>query len=198
MTDAQPEYVSALVGKGLALTATDRNAEAAEAFRAAVRLDPSLTDIARRVDVLTLRALQEELAAAGEAARNGQPEAAMRAYRNAIAASPDSAFLYRELAGIERLQGQIPAGHRTSATGQRTRPVGRRPPGACLVICSMQQGDSSRGAEGLSTTRSTLEADPSVEAKRSALRARLELAALPEQYRAIDAVRRRPGQIWLR
>ena len=93
VTDAHPDYAPALVGKGLALLAGDRNSEAIEAFRAAVQADPSLTDIARRVDVLTLRALQDELASARQAARSGQLDVAMRAYRSAIAASPDSAFL---------------------------------------------------------------------------------------------------------
>ena len=184
IADAHPEYAPALAGKGLALVATDRNAEAAEAFRAAVRVDPSLTDIARRVDVLTLRGLQDELAAARQAARNGQPDAAMRAYRNAITASPDSAFLYRELAALEREQGQVPTAIEHLKRANELDPSDA-PSLALLGDLLDQQGDTT-GALKAYDAALNLEANPSVDARRSAIRARLELAALPEQYRAID------------
>jgi tetratricopeptide (TPR) repeat protein len=184
LADAHPDYVPALVGKGLALVAADQGAEALQAFRAALKADPSLTDIARRVDVLTLRGLQDELAAARQAARNGQPEAAARAYRNAIAASPDSAFLYRELAAIERQQGQIPAAAEHLRRAHELDPSDA-PTLVLLGDLLEQQGDLD-GALGAYTDAVRLEPDPAVEAKRTALRVRAELAALPEQYRAID------------
>jgi tetratricopeptide (TPR) repeat protein len=184
VTDTQPEYVPALAGKGMALLAVNRSADALEAFREAVRVDPSLTELARQVDVLTLRGLQDELTAARQAARSGQPEAALRAYRNAIAASPDSAFLYREIAGIERQQGQLP-----SAVDHLRRATSLDPSDtASLVLLGDlldQQGDTD-GAIAAYTDAVRLEGDPAVDAKRGAIRARLELAALPAQYRAID------------
>ena len=184
VTDAHPDYAPALAGKGLSLFALDRNGEATEAFRAALAVDPTLTDIARRVEVLTLRGLQDELAAAREAARNGQPDAAMRAYRNAIAASPDSAFLYRELAGIERTQGQ------SQAAIEHLRKANELDASDTAVLVMLgdlldQSGDVD-GALKAYTSALALEPDPSVEQKRAALRGRVELAALPEQYRAIE------------
>jgi tetratricopeptide (TPR) repeat protein len=184
IADAHPQYVPALVGKGLALAASDQNAEAVAAFRAALRIDPSLADVARRVEVLTLRGLQEELAAARQAARNGDPEAAIRAYQNAIAASPDSAFLYRELAAVERQQGQVP-----TAIAHLRKAIELDPGDAASLVMLGdlldQQGDLA-GAEKAYSDALSLEPNPDVEAKRAAVNARLELAALPEQYRAIE------------
>ncbi len=184
IADAHPDYAPALAGKGLALVAIDQNAEAADAFRAAVKVDPSLTDLARRVDVLTLRGLQDELTAARQAARGGQLDAAARAYHNAIAASPDSAFLYKELAGVERQQDQLPAAveHLRKAIDlDPSDPASRSLLGDALE----QQGDLE-GALTAYAGSLAIESDPDVEAKQTAVRGRLELAALPEQYRAIE------------
>jgi tetratricopeptide (TPR) repeat protein len=185
IAEAHPDYVPALVGKGLALVAADRSGEAAEAFKAALRVDPSLTDVARRVEVMTLRGLQDELAAARQAARNGQPDAAMRAYRNAIAASPDSAFLYRELAAIERQQGEV------QAAIEHLRQAGDldpSDPGVPVMLGDIldQQGDLEGALKAYSAALD-LEPDPAVEDKRVAVRSKLEFAALPEQYRAIES-----------
>jgi tetratricopeptide (TPR) repeat protein len=185
IADTHPDYAPALAGKGLSLIALEREAEAVESFRAALEADPTLTDIARRVQVLTLRGLQEELAAAREAARSGQPDAAMRAYRNAIAASPDSAFLYRELAGIERMQGQSQAAIEHL---RRARELDPSDPDVLVMLGDiLEQSGDIDGALKAYSEALALESDPSVEEKRSALRGRVELAALPEQYRAIES-----------
>jgi tetratricopeptide (TPR) repeat protein len=184
VTDAHPDYVPAQIGKGLSLEAAGRSVDAVEAFRAALAADPSLTDLARRVDVLTLRRLQDELSAARQAGRSGQPETAIRAYRNAIAASPDSAFLYRELAAIERQQGQV-----DEAIDHLRRASELDPSDAAsfalLGDLLDRQGRTDDAISAYSAALA-LEPDPDVEAKRAALRARAEFAALPEQYRAIE------------
>ena len=46
------EYVPALVGRGQALLALVRDGEALATFEAALRADPTLTDVSRRVEVL--------------------------------------------------------------------------------------------------------------------------------------------------
>jgi tetratricopeptide (TPR) repeat protein len=83
----------------------NRDADALASFEAALKADPSLADLQGRIDVLRFRALQDSLArakAATEAARWGEARAA---YEQAIAASPESAFLYRELALVDRKSG---------------------------------------------------------------------------------------------
>ena len=66
----------------------------------------SLTDLRSRVDVLRFRATQDMLARAKAATEARRWEEAKAAYRQAIAASPESAFLYRDLAIVERQAGQ--------------------------------------------------------------------------------------------
>jgi tetratricopeptide (TPR) repeat protein len=102
-------YAPALVGRGQALLSLGRDNEALASFEAALAADPSLTEVERRISVLRFRALQENLARAQTATQAGQWDAARAAYARAIAASPESAFLYRELGLVERKAGQTAA-----------------------------------------------------------------------------------------
>ena len=56
--------------------------------------------------MLRARALQENVAAARRAAQANRLDEAARLYEQAIAASPDSAFLVRDLADVEAKQGK--------------------------------------------------------------------------------------------
>ena len=98
-------YVPALVGKGQALLATDRTELALAAFEKALALDPSLTDLNRRVEVLRFRNVQDVIDGARAAAKAGRVEDARRGYERALAISPESAFLHRELGQVERRAG---------------------------------------------------------------------------------------------
>jgi tetratricopeptide (TPR) repeat protein len=100
------EYVPALVGRGQALLELDRIGDALASFEAALARDPSMTGLRTRVDVLRVRAMQETLARAKAAADGRRWAEAKAAYQQAIAASPESAFLYRELGLVERQAGQ--------------------------------------------------------------------------------------------
>ena len=184
IVEGHPDYVPALVGRGLALVATEQNREAVEAFRAALRVDPSLTDIARRVDVLTLRGLQDELATARQAARSGQTDAAIRAYRNAITASPDSAFLYRELAAVERQRGQT-----RDAIDHLKRANGLDPTDAASLVALgdlLEHEGELAPALAAYTDALRIEPDPAVDAKRAAVRTRLDQSGLPAEFTAIE------------
>ena len=98
-------YTPALVGKGQALLALSRDEEALGAFEAAQAVDPKL-DLRDRIDVLRLRRVQGLVERARATARTGTPEQAREAYEAAIAASPDSGFLHRELGQLELRQGR--------------------------------------------------------------------------------------------
>ncbi|MGE0449429.1 MAG: S-layer homology domain-containing protein [Vicinamibacterales bacterium] len=179
----ESNYVPAVAGKGLALQAANRNSEALDAYRQAVRLDPSLTDIARRIDVLTLRSLQVDLANAREAAKTGNMTEARRAYLSAIDASPESAFLYREVASIERQQGDLAGALDHLRRAHSLDPSDPLTLGA-LGDALEAQGDTE-GAVRAYSEALAIEPDSGVEAKRDALLDRLELARLPAEYRAI-------------
>lgn len=102
---ADRAYVPALVGRGQALLALRRESDALVAFEAALAADPSLADVRQRAEVLRFRGLQDVIEAARAAAKSGRVPDARAAYERAIAASPDSAFLYRELGVLERRAG---------------------------------------------------------------------------------------------
>jgi Tfp pilus assembly protein PilF len=99
------KYVPALVGRGQALLALERPTQALLAFEAALAVDPSLVDVQRRVEVLRFRSLQDLIDAARQATSDGRLADARLAYDRALAASPDSAFLHRELGLLERRAG---------------------------------------------------------------------------------------------
>ena len=102
---ADRSYVPALVGRGQALLALRREAEALAAFEAALAVDSSLSEVRQRAEVLRFRGLQDVIEAARSAAKAGRIPEARSAYERAIAASPESAFLYRELGVMERRAG---------------------------------------------------------------------------------------------
>jgi tetratricopeptide (TPR) repeat protein len=100
-------YVPALVGRGQALLELDRIGDALASFEAALAADPSMTGLRSRVDVLRVRAMQDTLARAKTAAEARRWDEAKAAYQQAIAASPDSAFLYRDLGIVEQQAGRL-------------------------------------------------------------------------------------------
>src|SRR5262245_49844542 len=99
---AAPRYVPALVGRGQTLLALKRDDEALAAFEAALAVDSTIPDLARRVEVLRFRNVQETIAAARAAAAAGRVAEARAAYGRALQATPDTAFLHRELGLLER------------------------------------------------------------------------------------------------
>jgi tetratricopeptide (TPR) repeat protein len=176
--------VSALVGGGLAFLALNRESDALFAFESATAVDPSLADIKRRVEVLRFRGLGQDLAAARQAATEGKLDEAARAYASAIASSPDSPFLYRELAIVERRQGNADA-----ALSDFRKTLALDPTDAISIVgvgdLLAESGDLE-GAEKAYVDALLLEPSDVVDAKLDSVRARIELARLPAEYRAID------------
>ena len=176
--------VSALVGRAQTLLTLGREPDALAAFEAALAADASLGDVRSRVDVLRFRGQQDELNRAKGATRAGRFEEAAAIYKRAIERSPDSAFLYRELAAVERQTGE-----NDLALEHLSRSVALEPGDARSLV---QIGDllEARGdLDGAAKAYAdALLSEPTaeVEAKLGSVRARADLARLPEQYRAID------------
>jgi len=176
-------YVPALIGKGQVMLELDRDADALASFEAALAKDPSLTDIRSRVDVLKFRSTQDMLARAKSAADARRWDEAASIYRQAIAMSPDSGFLYRDLAAVEQRAGQPAAAleHYRKAV-EIDAGDARSLAGIAAILES--QGDVL-GA--LSTYERARAIDPSEvpDSALARLRAAAALAKLPAQYRAI-------------
>ncbi len=182
--ELRPADVSALVGRGQALLALNRTDEALASFRAAVEADPSLTDIRQRVEVLTFRSVEQNVGNARQAARAGKLDEAIHAYGTAIASSPDSPFLYRELAAVERQKGNA------AAALEHFRKAASLDPGDARTFEQigelLEQSGELEAAEKAYTDSLAIEASPAAEQRLEDLRAKLALARLPAEYRAID------------
>jgi tetratricopeptide (TPR) repeat protein len=176
--------VASLMGRGQALVALDRDDEALTAFEAAVKADPSLSDVSRRVEVMRFRGAERTVDRARHATRAGQLDEAIRLYTAALATSPDSPFLYRELALVERQKGQA-----EDALGHFRKAVALDPSDArsfTQIGELLASRDDFPGAEQAYTAAATLEPSADLEKRLADVRTRTALARLPAEYRALD------------
>jgi tetratricopeptide (TPR) repeat protein len=179
---ASPAYVPALVGRGQALLALKREGEALASFDAALKADPSLTAVRQRAEVLRFRGLQDLIEAARAAARSGRFPEARTAYEQAIAGSPESAFLYRELGVVERR-----AGNNEQALTRLRRATELDPLDAAAFTQLAELLESRQdlaGAEAAYRTALDLDPSPELEAKLATVTKSVREAQLPPEYKA--------------
>jgi tetratricopeptide (TPR) repeat protein len=180
-----PRYVPALVGRGQALLALKRDAAALEAFEAAVAVDASLTEVRRRVDVLRFRGLQDLIEAARAATAAGQLDDAARAYERAIAASPDSAFLHRDLAIVTLRQGNAEG---ALSRFQRAAQLDPADTASLIQIGELLEARQDlAGAEAAYRQAASIEPSADLSARLAKLAERARDSKLPAQFRAIAA-----------
>jgi tetratricopeptide (TPR) repeat protein len=177
-------YAPALAGKGEALLSLGRTDAAADAFQAALAADPALTALRGRVDVLKFRGVQQNIESARKAAEAGKLEEARRGYLAAIAASPESAFLYRELAGIEHKSGDQSSALVHAQQAATLDPSDTR---ALLLVAEVLEG-TRQWAKAADAYAAANAADPSeaTAAKVDAMREKAAFEAMPPEYRAIE------------
>jgi tetratricopeptide (TPR) repeat protein len=176
--------LSAQLGRGQALLALNRDADALVAFEAALAADPSQTELARRIEVMKFRNVEQGLARARDAAKAGRLDEAAQAYITAIASSPDSAFLYRELAGVERQKGDA------TAALEHFRKAATLDPGDARTLAQigelLEAGGDLDGAAKAYGDSIAIEPSADVEKRLDGLREKTALASLPAEYRALD------------
>lgn len=182
---AAPMYVPALVGQGQSLLALGRDNEALTALEAALAADNSLTDVRRRVDVLRFRNLQGIIEGARAATAAGRLEDARAAYTRALEASPDSAFLHRELGLVERRRGAAPV-----ALDHFRRAAELDPADAISLVqvgeLLAEQQDFA-GAEAAYRKAAELEPSDDLTRRIAAIAERSRDARLPAEFRALGS-----------
>jgi tetratricopeptide (TPR) repeat protein len=179
----QKDDVSAFLGRATALMALNRDADALSAFESALAIDPSQAEVARRVEVLRFRNAEQGIGRAREAARAGRLDEAAQAYTAAIASSPDSAFLYRELAVVERQKGN------TDAALEHFRKAASLDPDAktfAQIGELLEARGDFDGALKAYGEAAAIEPSADLEKRLDEVRAKTALARLPAEYRAID------------
>jgi tetratricopeptide (TPR) repeat protein len=186
-----PTYVPALVGQGEVLLRLGREEAALKSLEAAYAADRSLESLRARIDVLRFRVLQNLIASARRARAEGRTDAAIEAYRQALDASPDTAFIYRELASSERAAGNMDLAltHFTRAAElDDTDATSRGQMGELLEA----RGDYA-GAEAAYRRAAALDPGGDFGARADAMGTRARDAGLPAEFRAISgtpAIRR--------
>lgn len=176
-------YVPALVGRGQALLALRRDDEALAAFQQALAVDASLSDLRRRVEVLQFRNVQEVIERARTDAAAGRLADARVAYERAIATSPESGFLYRELGIVEHR-----AGDGDRALEHVRKAIELDPDDAVAWVeagAILEERGEYDGA--LASYRKAAELDPDrdLAARIGAIAARAREAKLPAEFHAI-------------
>ncbi len=181
---ANPSYAPALAGKGEALLTLGQRDQALVSFEAAVSADPQLSAIRSRIEVLRFRGLQDDVDAARKAAEAGRLPDARGLYERTIAASPDSPFLYRELAIVEKREGNLAA---ALEHAQKAATLNPTEPRNFTTIGEIYEAPSefAKAVDAYSTAL-TLEPNEAIESKLDDLRARAAFAAMPEEYRSIE------------
>jgi tetratricopeptide (TPR) repeat protein len=182
---ANPRYAPALAGRADALLALGEQREAIQSIEAALQADPSLSELRSRIEVLRFRGQQQEIAGARKLAESGRLEEARAAYEAAIAASPQSPFLHRELADVERRAGNPSAALDYARKAAELEPDEARNH-VLLGDIYEAQGDYTKALEALSTA-AALQPDDALTARLETLRSRAAFEAMPAEYRAIES-----------
>ena len=176
-------YAPALVGRGLSLLASGRDEDALGSFEAALAVDASLPDLAGRVETLRVRVAQDGVGRAERASAAGRWDEARAAYRVAIQASPESAFLHRDLARMEHAAGRADV-----ALAEARAAIALDPDDAAahvLVGDVLAERQDAEGAVAAYRRAAALDPSPAIEAAITRVRDGAREAALPAQYRDI-------------
>ena len=178
-------YAPALAGKGDALLSLGRPDAALQAFEGALTADADLPALRNRVDVLRFRNAQQQIATARKAAEAGQIDQARKAYESAIAASPESAFLYRELAAVERRGGDTAA---ALAHAQRAATLDPGDARAFTLMGEIHEAnrDWVKAADAYAAA-AALEPGDELAGRVDAMREHAAFDAMPEEYRSIES-----------
>ena len=179
-----PAYAPALAGKGEALLSLGRTDAAADAFQAAIAADPGLTSLRGRVDVLRFRGVQQNIESARKAADAGKLDEARRGYLAAIAASPESAFLYRELAAIEHKSGDHASALVHSRQASTLDPSDAR--ALTLTAEILEAGGEWAKAADAYAAANAVEPSDALAARIALMREKGAFEAMPPEYRSIE------------
>jgi tetratricopeptide (TPR) repeat protein len=178
-----PRYAPALGGRAEALLALGEEREALQSIEAALQADPSLTGLRTRIQVLRFRGQQQEIERARSLAEANRFDEARAAYLAAIQSSPQSPFLHRELAEVERRANRL-----DEALNHARKAVELEPdePRAHVILGEIYeaQGDFAKAVDEFSSAVA-MQPDGALSLRIENLRSRAAFAAMPAEYRNI-------------
>jgi tetratricopeptide (TPR) repeat protein len=180
---ARPGYLPALAGRADALMAANRGVEAIAALEALIAADPQRAAARTRLETLRLQVIEGLVSEARAARQRGDLDEARRLWTRAVEASPDSADFLRELALVERQAGQLDLAL-THARGALLLDEGDAPTNALIGDIEAARGNLRPALEAF---QKAVARDPKPEYRTriADLERRIDLAGLPEPFRAI-------------
>lgn len=185
LTSAAAPYAPALVGRGFALLSLNREEDALRSLERGLAADASIPDLAERVATLRVRVVQDRINRAQRAAAAGRWEDARTAYRAAIEASPEAAFLYRDLASVERRAGREETALELARAALVYDPDDVR--AHVLIGDVLAERGEYEEAIAAYTRAAAIDPTPAIETTLARLRDRAREAALPAEYQSIGA-----------
>ena len=181
---ADPAYAPALAGRGEALLALGERDRALSSFEAAVAADPKLANVRSRIDVLRFRGIQDNVAAARKAADAGHLDDARAIYERTLAMSPDSAFLYRELAVLDRRAGHLDL---ALVNAQKAADLNSTEARNFITLAETHEarGEYAKAADAYGAAVA-LEPDAALDRRIDDLREKAAFSVMPDEYRSIE------------
>jgi tetratricopeptide (TPR) repeat protein len=179
-----PKYAPALAGRAEARLAAGQRDEAIEGFEAALAADRSLADLRRRIDALKFDRVQDRIVQARRAADAGRLDDARDAYAAALAASPDSAFLYRDLGLVELRRKNVAEAGRNIEKAIALDPSDAKAH-AGLSDVFEARGDVDGAAAELEKAYA-LDPSPALKQRLDRLHERAQSSGLPPEYAGIQ------------
>jgi tetratricopeptide (TPR) repeat protein len=182
---ASPTYLPALAGKAEALVAAERSVDAIAALEALLAADPSRTAARTRLEALRLSTIEALVEEGRQARQRGDLDRARLAWTRAVQASPESAFMHRELASVERQAGQLDAAREHAQEALR---LDDRDAASHALLGDVEAARGNAPA-ALAAYRRALELDARADYRTriGELERGVAVAALPESYRSIAA-----------
>lgn len=176
-------YLPAWTGQVEALLALGRDADAIVAMERALTLDPRRDQLRARLELVRFRLVQSLIESGQQARAAGRLEQARQVFEQALARSPESALILRELTLVARETGDL---DRAESLARHAVAIDPRDPDALVTLARVLE-DRGKFVEAATMYERTFARDPRGEWRERSveLRTRAKMAALPPEFAAV-------------
>lgn len=180
---ANPRYQPALDGRATAALAAGDDTAAVIALEAILRVDPANETAKNRLELVRFRLVQHQIDAGRKAREAGRLDEAQSTLESALATSPGSAVILRELALVELAKGSLPPAE-SHARNAVQADTGDPESWAALGQVLDKAGKTREASDDYGKAFS-MDSRPAWRDRRDALKARADDESLPKEFKAI-------------
>jgi tetratricopeptide (TPR) repeat protein len=176
-------YLPALEGRVQAALGVGDDLITASALEQLLKVDPAREEARNRLEMIQFRIVQGQLSTASRARAAGRLDEAQTIIERALAVSPSSGVLLRELALVEAMRGALESAEQHA---RRSVEIDGADPESLVALGSVLEAQGKLvEAVDLYARAVAIEPRAGWREKRDALRNRAKFEALPAEYRAI-------------